>query len=487
MAKPKVLLLSDDLRTHSGIGTMSNKFVLGTLDRFDWVQVAAAVKHNEEGSRLDMSESVSKHTGIPNSSLILYPSSGYGNPQLLRAILKHEKPDVILHFTDPRFWSWLYEMEYEIHHNYKIPIAYYAIWDNLPYPFWNRSAYESCDLIMAINKQSHLIHRKVLEQYGNVVTDVADASNSNNGTLLSYVPHGIDSNEFRPIRERDSEWESFSKFKTNFNAAHNPKFVAFWNNRNITRKCPADVIHGFVRFVDEFPESERSSFVLIMHTNPKDQVGTDLVAVKRAIASDYKILFSVDKVDSVRLNYYYNIADVTINIASNEGFGLSSAESIMAGTMVINNVTGGLQDQMRFDVFGEWYNPSESLPSNNCGDIDEHGSWAIPVYPRASTLKGSIQTPYIFDDFIDTQDLQDALLYVYELSSEERDRRGLEGREWMMSDEANMSASAMSDGISHSINTLLKTWSPSNPLEIIEVGGISEITDSGINYQRDIV
>ena len=44
----------------------------------------------------------------------------------------------------------------------------------------------------------------------------------------------------------------------------------------------------------------------------------------------------------------YNMADVTINIASNEGFGLGTAESLMAGVPIIVNVTGGLQDQCGF-------------------------------------------------------------------------------------------------------------------------------------------
>jgi glycosyltransferase involved in cell wall biosynthesis len=40
------------------------------------------------------------------------------------------------------------------------------------------------------------------------------------------------------------------------------------------------------------------------------------------------------------------LADATILTSSNEGFGLSIAESIMCGTPVIVNVTGGLQDQI---------------------------------------------------------------------------------------------------------------------------------------------
>ena len=42
------------------------------------------------------------------------------------------------------------------------------------------------------------------------------------------------------------------------------------------------------------------------------------------------------------MNLMYNMADVTVGISSNEGFGLSTAESLMAGTPIIVNVTGGL-------------------------------------------------------------------------------------------------------------------------------------------------
>ncbi len=48
-SKKKILLLSDDLRMHSGIGTMSKEFVLGTLNKFDWVQIGGAVKHPDQG------------------------------------------------------------------------------------------------------------------------------------------------------------------------------------------------------------------------------------------------------------------------------------------------------------------------------------------------------------------------------------------------------------------------------------------------------
>ena len=123
--KKKILLMSDDLRMHSGVATVSKDIVLGTLDKYDWVQMGGAVKHPEEGKIVDMSDAVRKETGINNASLKIYPISGYGNPNMLRQILEVEKPDAILHYTDPRFWVWLYNMEHEIRQH--IPIMYYNI------------------------------------------------------------------------------------------------------------------------------------------------------------------------------------------------------------------------------------------------------------------------------------------------------------------------------------------------------------------------
>ena len=160
--KKKILLLSDDLRMSSGVGTMSREFVKGTLDHYDWVQIGGAIKHPDEGKIFDLSEEVKKD--LPNlkeAYLKIYPTSGYGNPDMLREIMNIEKPDAILHYTDPRFWVWLYQMEHEIRQ--EIPIYYYNIWDDLPYPRWNENYYESCDLIMNISKQTHNIVNNVCQ------------------------------------------------------------------------------------------------------------------------------------------------------------------------------------------------------------------------------------------------------------------------------------------------------------------------------------
>jgi trimethylamine--corrinoid protein Co-methyltransferase len=45
----------------------------------------------------------------------------------------------------------------------QIPIVYLNIWDNFPSPYYNGTAYASCDLLMAISKQTKLINKLVLD------------------------------------------------------------------------------------------------------------------------------------------------------------------------------------------------------------------------------------------------------------------------------------------------------------------------------------
>ena len=84
MSKKKILLLSDDLRMHSGIATQSKEFVMGTLHKYDWVQLGGAVKHPEQGKVIDMSQAVQNDYVISDASLKIYPISVYGNPHIIR-------------------------------------------------------------------------------------------------------------------------------------------------------------------------------------------------------------------------------------------------------------------------------------------------------------------------------------------------------------------------------------------------------------------
>lgn len=165
--RKKILLMCDDIRTHSGIANMAKEFVLGTAHHFNWVNLGAAVKHPEEGKMYDLSDNVNQVTGLTDASVKLIPSSGYGDASKVRKLLQLEKPDAIMIFTDPRYWVWLFEMEREVRS--KIPIFYLSIWDNLPAPIYNKPYYESCDVMMCISKQTKNIVKMVMGDSVNMI------------------------------------------------------------------------------------------------------------------------------------------------------------------------------------------------------------------------------------------------------------------------------------------------------------------------------
>jgi glycosyltransferase involved in cell wall biosynthesis len=249
---------------------------------------------------------------------------------------------------------------------------------------------------------------------------------------------------------------TYKQMYENVKTKNDVDFVVFWNNRNIRRKQPGDLILAFKTFVDGLPEDKRSRVALLMHTQIVDENGTDLRAIHKALAPDCKILFSEQKLSPQDLNAMYNVADVVVNIGSNEGWGLSSTEAMLSGTPIINNVTGGLQDQCGFvDENDEWIRFDGEFATNHMGKFKKHGSWVKPVFPSNRSLQGSPQTPYIFDDRANFEDIADAIRYWYQMSKLERDTRGLAGRQWAL--ENGLTAEQMGQKMISMIDYLFKS------------------------------
>jgi glycosyltransferase involved in cell wall biosynthesis len=432
--RKKILFLCDDITTNSGIGTMAREIVVGCAHKYNWVCVGAAINHPQAGQKLDFSSDISKLTEIEDASVISYPNNGYGDAELIRKLIKTEKPDAIMMFTDPRYFIWLFQIEDEIRN--KIPLLYYTIWDDLPAPYYNSPYYESCDGLFCISKQTE-----------NIVKHVLKSENKwDENKVIKYMPHGINENQFYPITQENENYEQYKSFKKHILGDNEYDFVVFWNSRNIHRKHPGDVILAFQQFVSNLPKDKAKRCVLIMHTQPIDSNGTDLLAVKELIGDpEYcNIVFSDQRLGYVEMNYLYNMADITMLISSNEGWGLSLTESLLTGTMILANVTGGMQDQMRFeDEEGNWIKFNDTFLSNHFGTYKKHGEWAIPVFPNNMSLAGSVPTPYIYDDRVDFREVASKLLECYNLTLEERIKKGLSGRKWATGNEAKFTADEM--------------------------------------------
>jgi glycosyltransferase involved in cell wall biosynthesis len=452
MGKPRILLLSDDLRMTSGISTMSREFVMGTMDRFNWVQLGAGINHHEAGKFVDVNDDVRQRTGIKDAELKIIPYNSYGDIVMLRKILSEMKIDAILHFTDPHYWQWLYDAEHEIRQ--QVPILYYHIWDNLPDPMYNKDYYESCDWLGCISKLTYGIVNRVGKMEDGFRKPLEDWQ-------ISYVPHGINPDTFKPLEDKE-----LIDVKKGLFGDKEYDFVLFFNSRNIRRKQPSDVIESFKLFCDKLTKEQSDKCVLVMHTTPIDNNGTDLYAVKDKICPNYDVVFSTNKIESDVLNKLYNVADCTINIANNEGFGLGTAESIMAGTPIIVSVTGGLQDQCGFNYTADDYINIKTLHNKQVYKDTPHGVWVKPIWPSAININGSPLTPYIYDDRVNDEEVADAITEMYLLGKEKRKENGQVGREWAIN---NLSSKVMCDTMSEGIKKTIKNFTPRERFNLYKV------------------
>jgi glycosyltransferase involved in cell wall biosynthesis len=463
--RKKIMLITDDIRVHSGIATVAKEIVVHTAQHFNWVNMGGAINHPEQGKRFDLSQATNETTGLTDSSVILYPVHEYGNPDLLRQLIQIEKPDAIMLITDPRYFIWLFSIENEIRKS--IPIAYLNIWDNYPVPLYNKPYYEACDLLMGISKQTVNINKLVL----------GDKANKK---LIKYVPHGLNHEIFKPMDKNDP---SLKEFKKNLFKGKEYEFALLFNSRNIQRKRVPDTILAYKYFVDKLSTEQAKKCCLVLHTERVFDHGTDLEAVIELLANDekYNIIFTDAKFDSGAMNLLYNSTDVQILLTSNEGWGLSNTEAILCGNPIIANVTGGMQDQMRFeDEDGKWFTPTPEIPSNHNNTYKKHGEWAFPVFPSTRVLQGSPPTPYIWDDVCKAEDAAEQIMNVYKLTPEERKAKGLKGREWAIGEEAGFTGEIQGKRVIEAFDELFSTWKPREKFELINV---NEVKDRILNHE----
>lgn len=285
----------------------------------------------------------------------------------------------------------------------------------------------------------------------------------NGKNLLHLVQHGINPDIYKPIDK------STDKYITLYKKLLGDKqydFVLFFNSRNMNRKRTSNIILAYRLFCDSLSKEKSDKCLFMMKTEPVLDAGTDLPVTVEALCPMYPTKFIFEPLMPEDLNVLYNISDATINVSSNEGFGLSCAESIMAGTPVIVNVTGGLQDQIgQTKDDGSPIEFDDKMGTNNLKYYTKHGCWAKPIWPSALTLQGSPITPYIFDDLVKVEDIADAIMYWYLMDSSKREQCGLEGRRWAMN-EGNINSKHMCNEFIKAMDFTINNFKPRKPFDI---------------------
>lgn len=400
--KTKILMLCDHPLVPSGVGTQARYLIEGLLatGRYKFHVLGGAMKHpNYNVQRVDPAK-------FGEDGWIIVPVDGYGDKDRLRETIRREKPDAILLFTDPRFFTWVWEMEDEIRQH--CPILYWHVWDNDPTPVYNRVFYDSTDFIVSLSLKT----AGLLKDMGYPNT--------------RYIPHAVSPDVFKPL----SEAECLDVKRTHFGPHADKEFVVFWNNRNARRKMTGDVIATFAKFAKRVGKDKTA---LMMHTNIGDPEGQNIVEVAKCFGVDTNLIISQERVSAEVMNTFYNACDVTVNIANNEGFGLGTLESLMAGTPILVSMTGGLQFQV-----GDWWKDVDITNQDKMTDVAKRlwqkngldSFFGVPVFPASRSCTGSQPIPFIYDDRVAHDDVVDGLVRLYSLGRGSRRRMGLRGSQW---------------------------------------------------------
>ena len=373
--KIKILTLSDHPLSPSGVGSQT-KYVCEALlstGRYSIISFGGAIKHNDYTPKM---------VDPYGEDWKIVPVDGYGTPEMIRSVLRTEKPDLLWFMTDPRFFGWLWQIENEIRP--LVPMVYYHVWDNYPVPMFNRKYYVSNDAIATISKVTDDIVSKAAPE-----------------VKRQYIPHAVNGQVFKPMTPQQVE-----EVRTNsLPESDREKVIFFWNNRNARRKHSGTLIYWFKEWLDKNNLHEKAQ--LIMHTDPNDPHGQDLNHIIEHLGlNDRQVLLSTQKIPPEHLAAMYNMADCTINISDAEGFGLATLESLSCGTPIIVNMTGGLQEQV----------------------TDGKDWFGIPLLPSSKSVIGSQDVPYIYEDRIDKGQFMSALSKIYNIPAMERRKMGMMGR-----------------------------------------------------------
>lgn len=372
MSKKKILVLADHPFSPSGVGTQTKYFIESLLKtgKYSFVCLGGAIKHQ------DYRPTKTQEWG---DDFIILPVDGYGTQQQVRDMIHSNKFDAIWFMTDPRFWTWLWQIEHEVRPN--VPMIYYHVWDNYPHPKFNRPFYLSNDMVVTMSKVSSDIVRTVAPEISEL-----------------YIPLTVDTNIYKPLPE--SEWSQIKP---------KGKFMLFWNNRNARRKMSGSILWWYKEFLDRVGHDKA---FFIMHTDPKDIHGQDLEAIAREIGLTRENFgISTIKIPMQELAKFYNAADCIVNISDAEGVGMGTIESMACETPIIVNMTGGLQEQVT-DGEGNWF--------------------GIGIQPASKAVIGSQEVPYIYEDRVSKEDFVEALVKMFNMSAEERKEMGKKGREYVL-------------------------------------------------------
>jgi len=378
MKKTKILMISDHAMTHSGVGVQSKHLIEGLVNTGNFKITQLGATKNYQNFNIN----------LINKDFKIIPCKGFGTKNEIRNLIKSESPEALIIFSDSRFFNNIFEMSEEIRKN--CPIVWWHVWDNRPTPHFNKSLYDAVDQINCISTLTYSMCKKVAQN------------------KTSYIPHCLPSGMFYELKK-----ENINKIKENtLGKDKKDDFIVLWANRNCKRKRAADVLKSWQIFLFDLEEKYgHKNATLIMHTDPYDAFGPNLMKITESLEITDNVRFSSEIIGFEEMNALHNISDVCINIAYSEGFGLTTLEAMKVGKPIIVAETGGLVPQ----VINQ-----KTLKVNG-----------ISIKPKVKVLSGNQEIPYIYEDYVDVSDVSKAIFEVYEWGKEKRKEVGNEAKRYV--------------------------------------------------------
>lgn len=364
MNKKKIIIISDHALSHSGVATQTKFLIEGLIKKGDMTfrQLGAGINQDNFD------------TIKVSNDFYIKPINGFGNVNIIRNLILNESPDAIIIFQDPRFFKYLFEIEEEIRQ--VCPILWWHVWDNYPFPEFNRWMLESVD---TINCHSYMTYDMYIK---------------NSIENVNYIPHALPEDIFYNIskKTKNDYRKEILKEKADW-------FNLLWVNRNIKRKRPGDLLIAFKCFLEKlYKKYNHKKANLLLHADPLDEAGINLLKLSEHLDLDRNIIFSDQIINNSGINILHNITDCCINISHSEGFGLSTLQSLQTGTPIVAMKTGGLTRQVV--------------------DFNNNFEYGVGIDPSIKLLNGNQDTHYIYEDYASTEEISDAIMKFYELSDD---------------------------------------------------------------------
>lgn len=370
-----ILLISDHALAYSGVATQSYHLCKGLSERsaYKIIQLGAAMHHES----MDIVK--------VNENFEIHPTVGFSSIPQIRKYLEDYKPSKLIIFSDSRFFKHIFEMSDEIRQI--CPIIWWHVWDNRPCPDFNHELYSRVDVVNCISELTYNVCQEVCSKY-------------NLDTKINYIPHTVPNDIFYQMSETDIKYHRNMIF-----GKESDYFICGWVNKNTRRKRPADLLQSWKIFLESLEEKYgHKKALLLMHTDPDDRFGQNLVEIANKLDILQNVRFSDQIIDYDKVNILHNVVDLSVNISCLEGFGLSTLESMCVGKPMLGTMTGGLSRQL--------INPDT---------LEVHG---IALKPDFTSTIGTQNIPYLNEDYVSNTKISNALLDFYSLDYEKRKKIG---------------------------------------------------------------